>query len=156
MTESPAPDLQPIAVARSYTDLRRAIAQWCSHIGMTRAELDVEAGLADGHAGKLLGPKPTKRLGFVTLGRVMAAAGLVLIIAAEPDADVHASEQIATRRPKHWRRHKGSAWGRRMAARRILKQTAERRSEIARRAAAARWQRRELPQTAAPDIDGPS
>jgi hypothetical protein len=145
-----APDIapQPIAVVRSYDDLRRAVADYCDQIGMSRMELDAEAGLTDGHAAKLLSAKARKKFGIVTLGRVMAAAGLVLQIVIDPDAqhrDLDASK-LASRarrydRTKHWRTHKGSAWGRRNAALRALKLTPEQRSEIARNAAQARWSR---------------
>jgi hypothetical protein len=152
---------QPIATVRSYDDLRRAVADWCDHIGMSRAELEAEAGLADGHASKLLSAKARKRLGIVSLGRVMAAAGLVLIVAIDPESEIgadHACEAACEKKPngtKHWRTHKGSAWGRRMAALRALKLSAPRRSEIGRIAAQARLQHRQAasaPATAAPNV----
>jgi hypothetical protein len=134
----------PIAAVRSYDDLRRVVADWCESIHMTRAELDVEAGLADGHAGKLLARRARKKLSIVSLGRIMAAAGLVLIVARDneaPQRKSHASTYASTTRQNHWRRNRGTAWGRRMAALRALKLAPEQRSEIARKAAGARWSR---------------
>jgi Stress-induced bacterial acidophilic repeat motif len=139
---------RPIALARSYSDVHRAIADHCERIAMTRAELDAEAGIADGNAAKALARRARKRLGWVTLGRVLAAAGLVLIVAIDPDAPVRdvVASQSASRvrysRAKHWRNVKGSAWGRRMAALRALKLSPERRREIARKGGQARHQRR--------------
>jgi hypothetical protein len=131
----------PIGTARSYDDLRRIVASWCDHIGMTRAELDVAAGIADGHAAKLLARRARKKLGMVTLGRVMAAVGLVLQVAIDPAAQAP-SQACAARAPRnHWRRQRGSAWGKRLAARRALALTAEQRSAIAHKAAQARWSR---------------
>jgi hypothetical protein len=149
--DSPIATARPIAVARSYHDLQRAVIDWCDRIGLTRDELDAEAGIATGHAGKLLSSKAVKKFGIVTLGRVMAAAGLVLIVAVDPESPIgaeHASGDASDRQPNyqkrhHWRRHRGSAWGRRMAALRTLKQTAGKRSEIARKAAQVRWRRRQ-------------
>jgi hypothetical protein len=156
MTTSAAPEpaqaaagaLQPIATVRSYDDLRRAVADHCDRIGMSRMELDGEAGLTDGHSAKLLSARARKKLGIVTLGRVMAAAGLVLIVAIDPDApyrdlDVSNIESKRQRydRAKHWRNIKGSAWGRRLVAMRNVKLSPEQRSEIARNAARARWSR---------------
>jgi hypothetical protein len=135
----------PIAAVRSYDDLRRVVADWCETIHMTRAELDVEAGLADGHAGKLLANRAQRKLSMVSLGRIMAAAGLVLIVARDHEAPQragNASTHASTTRQNHWRRNRGTAWGRRMAARRALKLTADQRSEIARHAANTRHQRR--------------
>jgi hypothetical protein len=137
---------QPIAVVRSYDALRRVVADWCEQNHITRAELDAEAGLTDGHAGKLLASKARKKLGMVSLGRVMAAAGLVLIVAVDPEAPLRitaASNTVSKARPKHWRRQKGSSWGRRMAMLRALKLSGPQRSEIARHAAHARHRRRQ-------------
>jgi hypothetical protein len=139
---------RPIALARSYSDVQRAIADYCERTGMTRVELDAEAGIADGNSSKALARRARKRLGWVTLGRILAAAGLVLIVAVDPEApqrDFDASNsasRLRYSRSKHWRRNRGSSWGRRMAALRALKLSANRRSEIARIAAQARHQRR--------------
>ena len=145
--------LQPIATVRSYDDLRRVVADHCERIAMSRMELDAEAGLTDGHSAKLLSAHARKKLGIVTLGRVMAAAGLVLIVAIDPDAPHRefdaskaASRSQRYDRTKHWRRDRSSsAWGKRMAALRALALTAEQRSEIARNAANARHRRRATP-----------
>jgi hypothetical protein len=118
-----------------------------------RPELDGEAGLTDGHSAKLLSARARKKLGIVTLGRVMAAAGLVLIVAIDPDApprDLNASKLVSRSRrydrTKHWRRDRSSsAWGKRMAALRALKLSGPERSEIARNAALARHRRRQPP-----------
>jgi hypothetical protein len=136
--------VQPIAIVRSYDDLRRVVADWCESIHLTRAELDVEAGLADGHASKLLGRRARRKLGIVSLGRIMAAAGLVLIVARDHEAPLRkstASTYASTTRQNQWRRNRGTAWGRRMAALRALKLAPEQRSEIARKAALARHRR---------------
>jgi hypothetical protein len=146
---NPAPE--PIAVARSYDDLREAIAAWCRQIGMSRADLDVVAGLTDGHAAKLLTKRQVKRFGNRTLGPVLAATGLMLIVAVDPEAaDVFSRKQRrelpdAASRTNHWRHQKGAAWGRRMAALRRLKLPSDRRREIARKAAKARWDRQRTP-----------
>jgi Stress-induced bacterial acidophilic repeat motif len=137
-----------IALARSYSDVQRAIADYCERTALTRAELDAEAGIADGNAAKALARRARKRLGWVTLGRVLAAAGLVLIVAIDPDAPLRdfVASQSASRvrysRAKHWRNVKGPAWGRRMAALRALKLSPERRREIARKGGQARHRRR--------------
>jgi hypothetical protein len=136
----------PIAVVRSYDHLRHAIADWCEQIHMSRAELDADAGLADGHAAKLLARRARRRLGPVSLGRVLAAAGLVLIVARDPDTPQRNASTVASKpRALHWRSRRGSAWGKRMAALRALKLPAPRRSEIARNAALARHRRRLAP-----------
>ena len=131
-----------LAVIRGNDDLRRAVAGWLTQIGMTRAELDVQADLADGYSGKLLGSKAIKRFSNKALWRVLAAAGLALILVEDSDAAVPSqpSSQAPDARP-HWRSTKGSSWGRRMAALRADKLTAARRQEIGRMGARARWRK---------------
>jgi hypothetical protein len=144
----PATEQRAIAVVRSYDDLRIALRAWCSEIGMTRVELDEQAGLADGHSGKLLSPRAVKTFGRVSLGRILAATGLVLVLAMDVDAQPigdacdDACDETGANHAQHWRSVKGRAWARRMAARRALKLSAEQRSAIARKAAETRWQRK--------------
>ena len=131
----------PIGTARSYDDVRRIVAEHCASLGLSRAELDAEAGIADGNAAKALARRARKRMGWVTLGRILAATGLVLQVAIDPDAQAAPQARSARTSRQHWRRQRGSAWGKRMAARRALALSAEQRSAIARRAAKARWSR---------------
>ena len=151
MTASVPPKPELLAVARSFDDIREAVRARCQGLGMTRAELDHEAGLTDGHSSKLLSRRAAKQFGRVTLGRVMAATDLVLIVAVDGKSvaqieQIIAAQQIASmsqadNKAPHWRSGKGSTWGRRMAARRALKLTAGERTAIARKAAQARWRR---------------
>lgn len=130
-----------LGVARSYADIARIIADYCEYIGMSRTTLDAEAFIGSGHAAKALARRARKRLGWTTLGRVMDALGLVLIVARDPAAHILGST-IASRngssRDRHWRNVKGPAWGRRMSAMRNLKLPGSRRTEIARHAAQVR------------------
>ena len=130
-----------LGVARSYADIGRILADYCEHIGMSRTALDAEAFIGSGHAAKALARRARKRLGWTTLGRVMDALGLVLIVARDPAAQIPASNVVSRNgngRARHWRNVKGPAWGRRMAAMRVLKLPGQRRTEIARHAAQVR------------------
>ncbi len=102
---------RPIAVCRSYDDLRRAIAARCDDILMTREQLEAKAGLANGHSGKLLSPRAISKFGDVSLGLVLAATGLVLIVAEDSEAldrirrqrdasHTHASQRRPGKRPR--------------------------------------------------------
>jgi hypothetical protein len=138
-----------LAVIRTYDDLRCAIRAYCQHQNVTRQYLEHRAGLADGHSGKLLGPKAVRGFGRKSLTWILEALGLELVLQQRRDAavsemvPVHAAEDARADAPapQDWRRNRGSAWGRRMAARRHLLMTAEQRRASARRAAQARWQR---------------
>ena len=96
MTDSgPGATPRPIGTAQSYDDVRRIVAEHCASLGMSRTELDIEAGIADGNAAKALARRARKRLGWVTLGRVMAAVGLVLQVAIDPSAQASPSARPA-------------------------------------------------------------
>jgi hypothetical protein len=136
-----------LAVIRSYDDLHRGLRHRSDELRMTRADLDARAGLADGHAGKLMGKGQTKRFGNVSLGLVMGALKVVLVMVEDDDIAVPAVEHIdashtmraTPRSGSRWRFPKGPDFARIMAARRALKQTPEQRSAAARKAAQARW-----------------
>jgi hypothetical protein len=149
---------QPRAVPlRTYDDVCRAVADHCEQIGMSRAELDFEAGLTDGHSSKLLSRIPRKCMTWNTLRKILAATGSALQLVTDPNAPTRdlGREQIESKqqrydRAKHWRNVKGPAWGRRLNAKRNRKLTAEQRSEIARNAALVRHRRRQLKPAPAP------
>jgi hypothetical protein len=93
-----------IGLARSYAELQRIVADYCEHTAMTRAELDAEAGIADGNSSKALARPARKRLGWVTLGRVLGAAGLALHVVIDPDTpqrDLNASSSASRERYSH-------------------------------------------------------
>jgi hypothetical protein len=81
----------------SYLDLHRLMRERAAELNVSRSEIDRLAGLASGHAGKLLAPRPIRRLGDDTLGFVLPALGMKLI-AVE---DLQAVERInATAEPR--------------------------------------------------------
>jgi hypothetical protein len=152
--DAPSVAPRPIALLRSHDDLRLAVRQWCAENRVTRMELDARAGLADGHASKLLAIHPHKKFGSKSMWRVLAANGLALALINDPESQItaeHASEDASVPPRQRPRRKRGPAWGRQMAARRVLKQSKEQRREIARKAAQARWQRRHEGTLSKPD-----
>jgi hypothetical protein len=75
------------AVARlisTYDELVDAVRDRCDEMSMTRAELDHQAGLADGHAGKLLCPAHLKRFGMRSLELVLGGIGCKLALIEDP------------------------------------------------------------------------
>ena len=127
------------AGVRTYDELREAIDRRAAQLGVTRAWIDFQAGIADGLSGKILSPRPSKKLGNKTLPWILDALGLVIdvrIVADKTDAHDNPHE-----RAPHWRTIKGSGWGRRMVARRYLKQSAAERKASARKAARICWSR---------------
>ncbi|WMT78747.1 hypothetical protein [Bradyrhizobium sp. Ash2021] len=53
---------------------------------IARLELDRIAGLATGHAGKLLSRSPVKRMGMQSLGPILQTLGLIIMVVEDPAA----------------------------------------------------------------------
>ena len=69
-----------------YSALIVAIRDRCDEMALARLELDRVAGLASGHAGKLLSKRPVKYLGLTSLGVVLQGLGLILLVVEDPVA----------------------------------------------------------------------
>jgi hypothetical protein len=74
-----------LKIISTYDDLVEGVRERCDEMSMTRAELDHQAGLADGHAGKLLCPAHLKRFGIRSLGFVLGGIGCKLALIDDPD-----------------------------------------------------------------------
>lgn len=142
----------PIAIVRDYDDLHTMLRARADELGMTREQMDDRVGLAAGHSSKLLARVPSKRLGALTFGPVLAAFGLALIVVEDDESlslieqRLGASDNATDKKPSRydWRLKKGTGWARRMNGLRRLKLTPEQRSASAARAARARWQKQRL------------
>jgi hypothetical protein len=88
------------AVARligDYNEYVDAIRERAAELGMSRLERDLQAGLASGHSGKLLGAKHVKKFGFVSLGLVLGAIGCKLILVED---STQTAKILARREPR--------------------------------------------------------
>ena len=56
-----------------------------NELQLSRENIDAIAGWADRLAGKLLSPNPVRRIGMQSLQPMLAALGLKLIVAEDPD-----------------------------------------------------------------------
>jgi hypothetical protein len=74
------------AEATDYQSLRDAIRQRVEQLNVTRNNLDRVAGLPAGYSGKLLAPYAKKKIGGMSLGLLVKAAGLKMILVHNPDA----------------------------------------------------------------------
>jgi hypothetical protein len=77
--------MQPIE-ARSYDQLLDALRQRVAELAITGATLDEVAGLSDRYGQKLIGKRPTKYLGRMSLGAVLGALGLKLTVSVDEEA----------------------------------------------------------------------
>lgn len=143
-----------IAVVNGYPGLVSAIRARKAELGMSDRELEEIAGLAPGTTPKYLAPGASKTLGQVTLGRILRALGLELIVSENAEQTAKIAE-LYTRRNESQVRVKAmhSGHAQRNGLRRFLREIGRiggknsrkrigRRAarKLARRAARARWQ----------------
>ncbi len=121
-----------IATIHSRDDLTKAIRERRKDLGMCQLEVDDRAGLPDGYTGKLESSltspdaNSARTIGWVSLPLLMGALGL---------------ELVAVRRGSLRKRLTRAERAKRGAQARNDRLSPERRQEIARKAAAARWAR---------------
>jgi hypothetical protein len=147
---------RPIMVAHTYAELADGFAMWLAEIKANYSSVEAACEMAEGHLNKLLSPLPTKHFGARTLDKFLEKAGLVLVVAADPDRSPqfaatreHAGDDMLTRRASRLRKREGRDLlrenlrmiGRKARRGRMKKIDPQRRSEIASNAARARWGR---------------
>jgi hypothetical protein len=139
----------PIEV-RDYAQLVRAIRTWIAELGTAGETIDDVAGLPLRYTMKLLAPVPVKGIGRTSLGPLLGALGLKLVVAVDHEVLARIRHRLI---PKHHasqgllatgmrRKHKfpkGPEFARLMRSRQLLSQSPRHRSSIARIAAKARW-----------------
>jgi hypothetical protein len=152
--EAALTDLRHIAVVRDYDALIAAFRERADEIMLTRVQLDeAMKTLPDGYAAKLLAPVPVKGLGRISLGPMLQALGLKIVLAEDLEALERVKKNVsqrakltdtgrnllATKKRRRYKFPKGEDHAKLMRARQVLGQTPAKRSWIARRAARTRW-----------------
>lgn len=74
---------QPI---QSYAQLVQVLRERISEIGTTYANIDVLSGMSDRYLSHILGPKPDKRFGPLSLFCVLPAVAMRLMLVPDDDA----------------------------------------------------------------------
>src|SRR5262245_10288828 len=151
----------PIVIARNYDELRAALEDRVLQLNTTFEAVDAVA--FDGAMGrpmrytqKLLGQVPVKSLGRISLGPLLGALGLMLIVAEDTEqlgkirhrltkrvlsrSDA-GRRMLAAKRRRKSKFPKGPEHARLMRNRQILTQSPAKRRAIAKKAARARWRR---------------
>lgn len=77
-----------------YAGLRDALRARVEQLNVSRNCLDSVAGIAAGYSGKLLAPYSSKKIGGVSLGFLVQAAGLKMVLVDNPDASDRGSVQM--------------------------------------------------------------
>lgn len=143
-----------IGEARDYSQLLDALRKWIAELETTMETIDEVAGLPTRYVSKLLAPVPIKGIGRTSLGPILGALGLKLVVAVDQETLEKICHRLTKRRqaahasngmrPMKNRKRKGyfisgpeiSAV---LNARRSLLVPPEQRSESARIAARERW-----------------
>jgi hypothetical protein len=139
----------------SMADIREALRARFDTLELARITIDAAAGLADGHASKLLAEPPIRRFSDVTLWPVLQVAGLRLALVEDPETAARAAK--LKKRVQHKVRYQAAGTARMIAASRptvlrelgakggkarMEKLTSAGRRRLAKLAARARWAKR--------------
>lgn len=144
-----------IGTARDYDQLHELLRARVDELAVTYESVDAVAGLPSRYTAKLLAPVPMKAIGKTSMGPLLGALGLKLIVAVDDETlariigrltkrarkQSNASDAMRPMKRKKRRGYwKGNAdWARIMNARRTLVVPESKRSASARKAARARW-----------------
>ena len=149
--------MEPLAEVRSYDDLLDALRARMASLCVSSETIDEVSGLPSRYVNKLLRPVPLKGLGPVSFGLVLGALAIKLVVFEDPEQLQKVASRLTPRSPygrmptaqmptaKKRRKPSplrgNSQWGKLMRARATLKQTAAKRSQLARHAAKRRWKK---------------
>jgi hypothetical protein len=73
-------------IVRDYAGLVECLRRRAEELDVSRMTLDDVAGLPSGLTGKILGGAHVKKLGRLSLGGLLGALGLELVVRENPDA----------------------------------------------------------------------
>jgi hypothetical protein len=149
--------LQPLAEVNFETGYAGLIAAFraaaaARHIAIGSENVATVSGLPSNYVAKLLQPRPTKRIGAISLGPLLGVLGLKLVVLEDPEAVARFSSRIEQRNGSSVRTaatHQFSLSNRFLkkigaegGKARAKKLTPSQRSRSSRKAALARWAKR--------------
>jgi hypothetical protein len=147
--------MTPLGECRDYDDLRAALRARCEALNISRLELDRISGIANGYSSCVLSDTARKHIGAQTIGPLLAALGLKLLVVEDPDMvakyTVRAEPRFGsmahtnTRQLGRTTMHRAkiallTEFGRRGGHARFAKLSDAERTELGRRGAAKRWE----------------
>lgn len=141
-----------LATVHDYDGLVAAFRARASELNVSRLTIDEVSGLQSGYASKLLATPPIKTVGAASLGPILGALGMAMVL-VEDDAQMRRiASRMAVRNTAQVRVLSGGKHikitlrhlrkiGKRGGKARALKLSSHRRIQIALRAAKVRWKR---------------
>jgi len=144
-----------LAIVTDYSSLHAALRARAESLHVSRETVDHIAMLPDGYAAKLLAPEPIKILGKLSLGGVLEALGVKLVLVEDVEAMAKFAKKRVERDEKSVRKLNmvsmaNATWlwtsktARKLTKLRMDKISPDRRSRIARKAARARWRKAKI------------
>jgi hypothetical protein len=98
-----------LATATDYASLMEAFRERTAELGITRLEVDEIAGIPSGYAGKLLGSEPIKHVGAKSLGPLLGALALKLVVVEDTEMLPRILRRLLHRSSRAGRPHRRSA-----------------------------------------------
>jgi hypothetical protein len=151
---APVTEPRRIAVVRDYDQLVAALRAHALAIGATRRQIDEVAGLPSRYTATLLAPGAVKALGRTSMGPILGALGLMLVVVEDADAMAKHAKRLGTGKRSYqlngaknasivlrFSRRKLRKMALASAAARMLKIPARKRQSIARKAGKARMEK---------------
>jgi hypothetical protein len=89
----------PVGIADDMAALHRILRARAEELDISREALDIATGLQKGYCAKLLAPIPSKGLGYKSLGRVLGALGLCLVVCEVPGRAADIPKRTRKRTP---------------------------------------------------------
>jgi hypothetical protein len=139
-----------VAEFSDYTGMLDALRRRVNELALNGERFDEYAGLPRGYLSKLVGAKPTRRLGMVSFQPVLAGLGLRCLFVEDEAATERLKNHVAPRNGSYVR---SAAWqitltrrflqkiGRLGGKANMARLTSKQRSELGRRGANARWRK---------------
>ena len=134
-----------------YSDFVQTVRNRVTELGIHGTRFDALAGWPEGYLSKLICERPVRRIGMTSLGPLLSAMGVKLQMVEDPLGTARL-RRLPPRNPSYVRTMPAAAgilFTARMLKRirklggqaRMAQLTAKQRSELGRRAAAARWRK---------------
>jgi hypothetical protein len=101
----------PLASIRSYEDLHQSLRLRAEEMGFARRTIDDLAGLTAGLTEKILGPKMVRGIGPRSLGGILKALGIKLIMVIDPVSCEALQRDPPPKRCENQVRHKEASYG---------------------------------------------
>ena len=94
------PGQRPNAIVKDYDHLRAAARARMAQLQITFETLDAVSGVQSGYSAKILGPKPSRNFGPMSLSTIFSALGMKLVAVEDPEALAQIRHRLVKRAPR--------------------------------------------------------